>query len=110
MLPAIRGVESALRVVPCGILLLTLVACGDDGAGDTTEVDSAQPGGPQAGGDSVYGIGTLVTVDEGSTAYLRIVGDLDFNGEQVVLDAAREFSGQSDLAVHGGRLLVASGD
>jgi hypothetical protein len=41
---------------------------------------------------------------------VRIVNDLDLGGAEVQLDQAREFPGQSDLAVNGGALLVASGD
>jgi hypothetical protein len=108
-----------LRAVP-GSFLLALVACGDDvtrtlgddpGGTEETAVVPVQPAAPNAAGtDSVYAISTLITANDGSNAYLRLVGDLDLQGEQVALDEAREFPGQSDLAVQGGGVLVASGD
>jgi len=103
---ALPGAHSSMRTAPAA-LLLALVACGDDGAGgvEQTGIGAAQPG-----TSPVYAISTLVTGDDGSNAYLRLVGDLDMGGEQVALDEAREFPGQSDLAEYAGSLLVASGD
>lgn len=112
MHPSIRTIQPMKRVAPLG-LLLALMACGE---GDDTQVTgSREPLTPSEGaGDGAegpaYAIGTLITSDNGSNAYLRLVDDLDFAGEQVALDQAREFPGQSDLAVHEGSLLVASGD
>lgn len=75
---------------------------GDDGSAGAGEV---------AGGSSpVFGIGTLVTASDVSSDYLLLVPDLELGGAKLDLDLAREFSGQSDLAVHEGAVLVASGE
>lgn len=78
-----------------------------DGSGDSGATGQA---GAPVDSHSVYGIGTLVTADMVSTDYLLFSDKLDFGGEQLKLDDAREFSGQGDLAAHEGSLLVASGD
>ncbi len=109
---SIRSIQPMKRVDPL-CLLLALAACG--GSDDTRLAGAGGPasttdGTGEMGEGPVYAIGTLVTSDNGSNAYVRLVNDLDFAGEEVVLDQAREFPGQSDLAVHRGSLLVASGD
>lgn len=82
----------------------------DAGAGGTGEASATGEAGATGEADPVYGIGTLVTADMLSTDYLLLAPKLDFAGEELNLDEAREFSGQSDLAAHEGSVLVASGD
>jgi hypothetical protein len=89
-----------------------------DGVAGTKAVggtDAVGGGGAAGAGGSdepgaIYGIGTLVTADMVSTDYLLLSDKLDFGGEQLSLEQAREFSGQSDLAAHEGSVLVSSGD
>lgn len=115
-----RKNELTLRVLS-SLCLLVAVGCGNDdsttlaGAGDEggeeTDQGSLEPSPPPAEDERpVFAIWTLVTQQEESNAYLKLVDDLALDGEQVALDDAREFSGQSDIAMFGEGLLVASGD
>jgi hypothetical protein len=115
-----RRMKPVLSAVAC-CSLLAQVACsgadntsltrpGDATPGEETEVEPNQPGTPADEETPVYVISTLITGDDGSNAYVRLVDDLALSGDQVELDEAREFPGQSDVAVFGGSLLVASGD
>src|SRR5688572_10250453 len=118
---SLREMNPALSAVACGSLL-ALVACGGEdstsltGPGEgtpqdeETEVAPNQPGPSGEGGSPLYAISTLITSDDVSSAYVRLVDDLRLSGDQLPLDEAREFPGQSDVAVFGGNLLVASGD
>ena len=89
------------------VAILGIVSAGLWGCSDGR--DNAD--GAAASGGSAYGIGSLVTGDDGSsTDYLLLQPDLDLDGQHLELNQAREFAGQSDLASHDGAVLVASGD
>lgn len=81
-------------------------------AGESTAVDEGLDASqvPEDEGSSLYGVGTLTFGDEGSNAYLLLLERLRLGGEELTLEQAREFAGQSDLATHDGAVLVASGD
>jgi hypothetical protein len=87
----------------------TLAACSDDAA---TNEDAATGGrgGNAETGNAAYGIGTVTFADDGSTGYLLMEPELDFEGAELSIADAREFPGESDFATHDGALLVASGD
>ena len=72
--------------------------------------DGAQQEGALANRESRFVLCTIVTSDEGSNAYVSVLPSLDLGGASVGLEQAREFPGQSDLWVRGGKIFVASGD
>jgi hypothetical protein len=79
------------------------------------EPSAAAPNGPEGESptgrvDSRFVLCTIVTDDEGSTAYVSVLPSLDLGGASVSQERAREFPGDADLWVRGGKIFVASGD
>src|SRR6476620_3775279 len=87
---------------------IATAAC-SSGTGDATQVSLAEEPAPAADGaqqegalatrESRFVLCTIVTGDEGSTAYVSVLPSLDLGGASVGLERAREFPGQSDLWV-----------
>lgn len=101
--------------------LAALAAACSSGSSDATEVSLADepsapaPSGPEgaspaAPADSRFVLCTIVTDDEGSNAYVSVLPSLDLGGARVNQERAREFPGNADLWVRGGKIFVASGD
>jgi hypothetical protein len=96
--------KNVIILMISGASSLLLAACGD---GEKDPPPASEAG---ESDEPLFGVGTLVSSAEVSTDYLLLTRELDHGGDELTLDDAREFPGQSDLAAYGGALLVASGD
>lgn len=115
------------------VTLLALGACNQDDSEDPRSLTPADAGGtiedsadassddagaaadagegePEPAASPLYAVGAVVFGDQGSTGYVKLVDDIELEGERLTLEDADEFSGSADLWVRSGAVYISGGD